>query len=1108
MNDEILKRDQNHITVLGAITDDSDQDIVMVRVDPITKRLLIAADMSGVAVTSLNGLTGAITLTAGTDITLGVVGNTITINSTANPMTTLGDIIYGGASGVATRLAGNSTTTPLFLFSADGAAPSWQPIPISGIYTYYWTPTASDVAGDYKSTQTPYSPITTFTTAGATDGQLLRTYVTEPNVPSRTFLIEGQYSCHIHARKTSGTKNTELRAEIWEVSSTGVDIAKIADLGPSTDLDGTVSEYFIADSVSQYDLASSTSRIATKIYAVITGGGSAPTIEISTGGSADTRTNIPAPNVDASSFVPYTGATANVNLGAYSLTATGITNSSMTAGSVLFAGTAGLMSQDNANFFWDDTNNRLGIGTASPGTTLHIVSTAPSSSTHPNRAGLLISSEGTNVGGRIATQVASSTEIPYFFGLRSRGTLASPTAVQNGDGLIGYSCNPHDGTEYVAGNKSPLIIYNATENWSATNHGSKIRFYTVENATTTQAERMVIDHNGYVGIGTTSPTAVLHLKAGTATANTAPLKFTSGTNLTSAEAGAMEWDGTNLYITQTTGPTRKTLAYTDLYTFSTGLTNTANTITNNLSTGRLGGQSAYGGTGAGESLTISSTLNASKGFIYLGTALNSYFDEPNDSLYIRGWIDTATDYKFAGQPFANFDGANTLSVGLNGTSYQINSTTQKMTMRDSRFQFDMGADVVSATNTTLGLDGNVFNITGTTTIDLIESANWQEGSQVVLKLDDGLRLSNNVAPSGSMASIITASGANAIIPADGLVMLVYSKGAWREPMTTYALTADTALTATTATTATNVSVSDSGADTTTWVMLAGSQTGDQGVLTDGGLTYNANTNALTATTFIGALNGNADTVTWANEASDTTCFIGFATAASGSLAPKTNTNMTFNSSTGVATFASTVLTTTDINGGTIDGTSIGATSASTIIGTTIQANTGFVPDADDGAYLGTSALGFSDLFLASGGVINWANGNATLTHSTGALAFSAVPVTAPVIGNLASTSTSITFDNTYYGKRFYWSPTGTATATLPANGATAGSWFEVYLLTNQTITISAATADTLITFNDTTADSVAFSSANSKVGGLLRFESNGTVWIAVNLSNNTMTVGT
>lgn len=53
-----------------------------------------------------------------------------------------------------------------------------------------------------------------------------------------------------------------------------------------------------------------------------------------------------------------------------------------------------------------------------------------------------------------------------------------------------------------------------------------------------------------VGIGVSTITAALHLKAGTATASTAPLKLTSGTNLTTAEAGAMEYNGTNLFFTR------------------------------------------------------------------------------------------------------------------------------------------------------------------------------------------------------------------------------------------------------------------------------------------------------------------------------------------------------------------------------------------------------------------------------------------------------------------------------------------------------------------------------------------------------------------------------
>lgn len=43
-----------------------------------------------------------------------------------------------------------------------------------------------------------------------------------------------------------------------------------------------------------------------------------------------------------------------------------------TAGSILFIGTNKELQQDNANLFWDDSNNRLGVGTATPTQSLEI----------------------------------------------------------------------------------------------------------------------------------------------------------------------------------------------------------------------------------------------------------------------------------------------------------------------------------------------------------------------------------------------------------------------------------------------------------------------------------------------------------------------------------------------------------------------------------------------------------------------------------------------------------------------------------------------------------------------------------------------------------------
>ena len=85
------------------------------------------------------------------------------------------------------------------------------------------------------------------------------------------------------------------------------------------------------------------------------------------------------------------------------------------------------------------------------------------------------------------------------------------------------------------------------------------------------------------------------------------------------------------------------------------------------------------------------------------------------------------------------------------------------------------------------------------------------------------------------------------------------------------------------------------------------------------------------------------------------------------------------------TGATTLSSTLGVTGATTLSSTLGVTGAitgsSTLQATTITATTAFVPDASDGASLGTSALEFSDLFLADGAVINFGTDqDVSLTH--------------------------------------------------------------------------------------------------------------------------------
>jgi hypothetical protein len=112
--------------------------------------------------------------------------------------------------------------------------------------------------------------------------------------------------------------------------------------------------------------------------------------------------------------------------------------------------------------------------------------------------------------------------------LRADGTWAAPGGGTAGNPTASLGLTAINGVAatYMRSDAAPALSVSIAPTWTATHN-----------------------FTAATGMGVVSPTAVLHLKAGTATASTAPLKFNSGTNLTTAEAGAMEYDGVVSYFT-------------------------------------------------------------------------------------------------------------------------------------------------------------------------------------------------------------------------------------------------------------------------------------------------------------------------------------------------------------------------------------------------------------------------------------------------------------------------------------------------------------------------------------------------------------------------------
>ena len=165
----------------------------------------------------------------------------------------------------------------------------------------------------------------------------------------------------------------------------------------------------------------------------------------------------------------------------------------LTAGSIMFAGTSGLLSQDNTNLFWDDTNNRLGIGTNSPVTKLHVSDGNAVGTSYDVNADFLLTKNSTSL---FSVSVASST--PQFRGIfsgnRYRGTLASPTAVQGGDLGLTFLSGLYDGTSIQ---NSAGIFFDVESNASAGSAPQQINLVT-GSSSANRTTKMQIRSNGNV----------------------------------------------------------------------------------------------------------------------------------------------------------------------------------------------------------------------------------------------------------------------------------------------------------------------------------------------------------------------------------------------------------------------------------------------------------------------------------------------------------------------------------------------------------------------------------------------------------------------------------
>ncbi|MFN8347794.1 MAG: hypothetical protein U0X91_22505 [Spirosomataceae bacterium] len=112
------------------------------------------------------------------------------------------------------------------------------------------------------------------------------------------------------------------------------------------------------------------------------------------------------------------------------------------------------------------------------------------------------------------TLTAAGVAVPNITGQRSNGTSAAPTALPNGAWMMSIYGRGYTGSGYST-NASSVIAFGAAQDFTPTANGSNIQFLTSPLNSIIPAERMRIDHNGNVGIGTNSPATTLDVNSPT-----------------------------------------------------------------------------------------------------------------------------------------------------------------------------------------------------------------------------------------------------------------------------------------------------------------------------------------------------------------------------------------------------------------------------------------------------------------------------------------------------------------------------------------------------------------------------------------------------------------
>ena len=235
----------------------------------------------------------------------------------------VGDVLYASATNTLTKLTGN-TSTSMKVLSQTGtgsasAAPSWE-IPASqGSIIFMGANVASDIATYYQLPSLSAYTIGTLGSAAisvSTTPTLMGVFATNSGYPNITVIPSGVLGFHYETQKTAGSNNYYTYVEVWKRNLAGTETLIVtSDNTTQVSVNTKVQQSPTAFLVANVSILA-TDRLVLKLYGVMLS--ASATITVFFDDNTNARFVLPSSSVDATNFVPYSGATKDVDLGVYS----------------------------------------------------------------------------------------------------------------------------------------------------------------------------------------------------------------------------------------------------------------------------------------------------------------------------------------------------------------------------------------------------------------------------------------------------------------------------------------------------------------------------------------------------------------------------------------------------------------------------------------------------------------------------------------------------------------------------------------------------------------------------------------------------------------------